>query len=196
MDHKEINMVKKLVLAMSALLFSMMANAAVVGTWANLNPSNVAFSYTPAPADAIKYFNSNIANQSAANIESVIESQFGLASNALTHVAGCDSTVADCSNASATATSANGSTTNAFSSSIAFNYLAVHFGQAELLFYWDNPITSFTFTDLDGKNGFVKGLSNYRAYSDNVSSVPVPAAAWLLASGLGMFGIARRRINK
>lgn len=186
---------KQFLFGLLVLLFSTMASAATVATWTTLNPSSVAFSYTPAPADAIKYYNGNITNQSAANIKSVIETQFALTPSALTHVSGCDTATAICISAVATEASAAGSTTNSFVSTIAFNYLAVHFGQAELLFYWNNPITSFTFTDLDGKKGFVKGLSNYRAYSDSVSPVPVPAAAWLFGSVIGLFGVTRRRFS-
>ncbi len=41
------------------------------------------------------------------------------------------------------------------------------------------------------------GSDSYVTYLDQPpSAVPVPAAAWLFASGIGFFGVARRRIQK
>ena len=70
------------------------------------------------------------------------------------------------------------------------NYVAVHYGQAESLFYFKNGITDFDLNFVEGNFG----LSNYRAYSnESPSAVPVPAALPLMASALGIFGLARRR---
>jgi len=169
------------------------ASAAV---WSPLDPTMTVFSYSPNPADAIWYYDDNLTPQNDASIRAEVEAVFGLAAGSLNSVSQCDSATSACTGASATQVSASGSTTNTYSSIEGFNYLAIHFGQSELVFHWINPINEFTFIDLDGKDGFVKELSNYRAYNDNVSAVPVPAAAWLFASGLGFFGVARRRISK
>ncbi len=153
--------------------------------WSVLNPASPGFTYTVFPADGIRYFNGNIMNQSSANIETVIETQFGL-SNDLTPVSQCDSPTSGCTGATGGASGG----TNTYSSILAFNYLAIHFGQAELLFYWDNPINNFSFTD---PNNNFKGLSNYRAYSDGLSAVPLPAAGWLFGSALfGLMGLRRK----
>lgn len=186
-------MILKAMVAVSFFTASTIASAAV---WSSLNPSSTPFSYSPTPADAIWHYNGNLTPQNDANIRAEVENVFGLTAGSLFSVSKCDSTTSACTGASATESSSNGSTTNTYSSVNAFNYLAIHFGQDELVFHWINPINEFTFTDLNGPNGFVRGLSNYRAYGENVSEVPVPAAAWLFASGLGFFGVARKRINK
>lgn len=88
-------------------------------------------------------------------------------------------------------------TSGSFSSNVAFNYLAIHFGGSELFFYWDNAINSFSISDFkdvteceDGRGG---GISNFRAYRDGLSEVPLPAAGWLFGSALiGLMGLRRK----
>lgn len=167
---------------------AIVASSASASTWSVLNPSNPRFTYSVFAATDIRYYDGNVRNQSAANIETVIETQFGLTADALTFASACDSAISNCTNATAGAAG----NTNTFSSDVAFNYLAVHFGRAELLFYWDNPIKLFSFTDT--QNAF-RGVSNYRSYSDGLSQVPVPAAAWLFGSALvGFMGLRRRKL--
>jgi hypothetical protein len=70
------------------------------------------------------------------------------------------------------------------------NYVAVHYGQAESLFYFANGISQFDLSFIQGNFG----LSNYRAYgSETPSAVPLPAALPLMLSGLGILGFASRR---
>jgi hypothetical protein len=77
-----------------------------------------------------------------------------------------------------------------FGNSLA-NFVAVHYGQAESLFYFANGINQFDLAFIQGNFG----LSNYRAYGvDKPSSVPVPGAAWLLGSALiGFVSFSKRR---
>lgn len=173
------------VISSPLLLVCVFANAA---TWSVLTPSSPGFTYSVFPADKIWYFDDNITPQNVVNIKAVTEAQFGLASGALTFASACDKPTSVCTNASG---GASGST-NTFASTVAFNYLAIHFGKSELLFYWDNPISNFSFTDTEGT---FKGLSNYRAYSDGLSEVPLPAAGWLFGSALiGLMGLRRRKL--
>lgn len=71
------------------------------------------------------------------------------------------------------------------------NYLAVHYGQGESLFYFANGVSQFDLSFIEGNFG----LSNYRAYGDDTpSAVPVPAAVWLLGSVLfGFAAFSKRR---
>lgn len=179
-------MYKRLFISLFVALSLLPMSNISAATWSVVDPSNAFFSYTVSPADAIWYFDGNITPQNPANIKNVTENQFGLNPGALTYVSGCDKATSQCTNATGGASG----NTNTFSSDVAFNYLAVHFGQAELLFYWDNAINSFSFTD--SEDAF-KGLSNYRAYSDGLSEVPLPAAGWLFGSALiGLMGLRRK----
>ena len=71
------------------------------------------------------------------------------------------------------------------------NYLAVHYGQGESLFYFANGVSQFDLSFIQGNFG----LSNYRAYGDDSpSAVPVPAAVWLFGSVLfGFAAFSKRR---
>jgi hypothetical protein len=76
-----------------------------------------------------------------------------------------------------------------------YNYLAIHFGQEELLFHWLYNLHNTTFEI----SGMPHGLSNYRAYTDYNEpppppAVPLPAAAWLFGSALlGFVSLSNRR---
>ena len=150
-------------------------------TYQPLDPLAPGFTYSPL-ADGIKFYDGNITPQNVINIQDATEEAFGLTSGSLSFVA--EAAVQDTSPSS-------------FASNIAFNYLAIHFGGSELFFYWDNAINSFSIADYkgitggeDGKGG---GISNYRAYSDGLSAVPVPAAGWLFGTALlGLMGLRRK----
>lgn len=181
-------MYKSLFVCLVASPLLLLSSNATASTWTVLDPSSPGFTYSIFPADDIRYFDGNITPQSPANIKTVTETQFGLSPGALTFASACDSPTSGCTNATGGASGA----TNTFSSTVVFNYLAVHFGKAELLFYWDDPINNFSFTD---DEDIFKGLSNYRAYSDGLSKVPLPAAGWLFGSALvGLIGFRRKVI--
>lgn len=85
-----------------------------------------------------------------------------------------------------------GGTTGAFNfGNNLVNYLAVHYGQGESLFYFANGVSQFDLSFIQGSFG----LSNYRAYGDDSpSAVPVPAAVWLFGSVLfGFAAFSKRR---
>ena len=158
------------------LLFT--AISASAATWSPLSTANPGFTYSPNPATAILYYNAELTPQNPNNIESLVEEQFGILYNTPINV----SFVGD-----------DESGSNTFSSNTAFNYLAIHFGKGELFFYWDQAINSFSISEYEAFFGQGGGLSNYRAYSDGLSEVPVPAAAWLFGSALlGLMGLRRR----
>lgn len=131
--------------------------------------------YSPSTVKSVAtiwYYDGNITNQSPTNIMAVTENQFGLGKTALQIAGSCDKNCKD-----------------SFFSKDAFNYLAVHFGQGELLFHWVSPINEFSFLNLPCG----VGISNYRAY-ENIAATPLPAGGLLFATGLlGALPLAVRR---
>ena len=128
--------------------------------------------------------------QGVNKINSLIEQQFGVPEGTLNLVSHCDSTTSGCTGATATAgVSSTGKAINTFTSENPFEYLAVHFGQGELLFAWADPgVRSVTITGIPNSS-----LSNYRAYVDPaVIATPLPAAGLLFASALALGGVLRR----
>ncbi|MES2500995.1 MAG: VPLPA-CTERM sorting domain-containing protein [Pseudomonadota bacterium] len=168
-------------LIVAPLLFVALSASAL--TYQTLDPSAPGFVYSPI-ADGIKFYDGNITPQNVINIQAATEEAFGLTSGSLSFVA--EAAVQDTS-------------PSTFTSNTAFNYLAIHFGGSELFFYWDNAINSFSIADYKditgGEDGTGGGISNYRAYTDGLSEVPVPAAAWLFGSALlGLMGLRRRML--
>ena len=117
------------------------------------------FTYTPDPATKILYFDGKITPQNPDYIQTLVESEFEVIGS-LTYVSACDG--GGCDNAS-------GLDGDSFDSNDPFNYLAIHFGNGELFFYWAAPITSFSiagYEDIFTKGG---GLSNYRVFNCELS---------------------------
>ena len=160
-------------------------------TGTNGNPVKVG--YSPSPAETIWYYDGNIHNQSAANILNVVNTQFGLASGVLHYVSGCDSANSNCTDASDGQGGQGYS--NEFTSKSNYNYLAVHFGQGELLFHWATPIAANSPFKINIPCG-LGGLSNYRAYdAPSPTPTPLPPAALLFASAIiGLLLTKNRRI--
>ena len=129
----------------------------------------------------VRYYDGNLTPQSPDAILGYVATQFSVAPATLSLAAYCNSDGTNCSGASV---SGPASGIYSFNTTSAFDYLAVHLGGGELLFHWAIPTSSFTITGLTGG-----ALSDYRAY---VSSVPLPGAAWLFLSALGLGGAARR----
>lgn len=143
----------------------------------------------------ILYFPSNPpGGQGVDKIDTLIEQQFGLPKDTLSLVSHCESTTSGCTGATATAgVSPTGKAINTFTSVNPFEYLAVHFGQGELLFAWADPgVRSVTITGIPQSS-----LSNYRAYvNPTVIATPLPAAGLLFASALAFGGLLRRRTRQ
>jgi hypothetical protein len=164
--------------------------------WVDLGPASGflidgnAVHYTPSPALQVKYYADNITPQDAANLRDVINTQFGLSglSAVGNAVSQCDNPASGCSHASG-ASIQSGLYSNSFTSTVAYNYLAVHFGQGELLFHWAAPLAAGTVFEI---GGLPRGLSNYRAYA-GVSAVPEPGTYAMLLGGLGLLGMISRR---
>lgn len=150
---------------------------------------NATVNYSPSPASEIWYLDGTVdGGQSAENILAMIAAQFTVNPTTLTYVSGCDSPTSGCTQA--TGGTATGLYSNTFTSDLAFTYLAVHYGGGELLFHWDDAINFFEI------GGLPNGLSNYRAYTDVVTAVPLPASLPLMLSGLGVLGFIGLRRRK
>jgi hypothetical protein len=146
------------------------------------NPVTYHFNVAPTtyPIPAI-YYDTNVPDQSAANIATDIAAAYGVSASTLALVGQCDNLPC----AGTTATSNQFSVTSASP----FDYLAIHFGGGELFFHWAAPITSAVVTALDGS--FPGGLSNYRSYL----TTPLPGALALFLGALGFLGLRRKLVQ-
>ena len=128
----------------------------------------------------------NPLSQSLADTEATIESQF----KTVDLIGACDTACSgsvNLVNGSSQVVSATGGES--------FNFLSVHFGSGvsvtNLLFYWTTAINQVTITGLGDK------FSNFRAYEVAgfvpPNAVPLPGAALLFLSALGLGGAAQRR---
>lgn len=170
-------------------------NSAQAAVWVDVGPSsgfNIlghTVNFTGSPAAEIKYYNDNITPQSPANIQAVINTQFGLTgSNAVgAAVSACDNASSGCTAGTSAATVNSPLYSNSFTSAVAYDYLAIHFGKGELLFHWNTPIAAGTVFQI---GGLPKGLSNYRAFS-----APVPEAETyaMMMLGLGLVAVSVKR---
>ena len=162
------------------LLFTALSASAL--TYQTLNPSAPGFDYTPL-ADGIKFYDGNITPQNPVNIKAVTEEAFGLTSGSLIFIS---------------ETAVQDTPASSFTSSVGFNYLAIHFGGSELFFHWNNAINSFSFANYKnitkGEDGHGGGISNFRAYSNGLSAVPTPSAAWLFGTALLGLMVKRRKM--
>jgi hypothetical protein len=194
-------------LLLVAAAFSGLAHAGTVGTWHDIDDVNGAFTLTyksktyhlsATPAlyldDEVWYYNANLTPQSPTAVKTAVENRYGLLAGSLSTVAYCDNvSTGSCVNATAKNAALNGVPTSTFTATTPFDYLAMHLGNAELLFHWSLGTNTFTLSGMPTGN-----ISNYRAFlGPQVLATPLPGAALLFASALGAAGfIARRRGNK
>lgn len=162
--------------------------------------SNIVYSTTSLQfADRIAYGkNANFDNQSPTTVGESILSIFNLPGLYL-------SSYTDGSTGNSATQTGNGNKSGSFTSNFAYQFLAVHFGNNELLFDFSSTggiAAGQTFNISNLPNG----LSNWRSYNifpvnpsnDNPigSPVPVPAAVWLFGSVLAGFAAVTRRKAK
>jgi hypothetical protein len=121
-------------------------------------------------------FNNDFPNQNPSTVASGVQAVFSLSSTP-------------------TLEANNESLTNPFTETVspsnAFNYVAIHNAQGEIIFYFSTLQTSFTLSNSAG------ALSNARFF-DGVAATPLPAALPLFATGVGAIGLLgwrRKRKN-
>lgn len=121
-------------------------------------------------------------NQNANSVAGMITTQFSI--DSVDYVSHCDSPTSLCNGA----TGSQSSKGYTFNSTSTFDYLAIHYGQGELLFHFSAPTSTF----------FISGipLSNYRAYN-GTPPVPEPDTYAMMLAGIALMGtMAKRRTAK
>jgi len=156
--------------------------------WINgRNAGSSVVTYSP-QTKGIWSYDGNLGNQSTSVIEGDMTRQFGLASTALQLVTSCDNAAGCTTGGNGTSSAATYSTGKSY-----FDYLAVHYGNGEMLFHFAAPVDQFMI------QGLHNGLSNFRAYSDGVKvatgagAVSEPRSAMLLIAGVMALLLRRHR---
>jgi hypothetical protein len=131
----------------------------------------------------IYFYNDNLTPQNPATIQQALVDAFPqlTSTSQISLVGACDNG-ANCGTSSSVSSSA-GFRVNTTS---AFDYLAIHLGGGELFLHWSAPLTTALLSGLD-----TGSISNFRAFTSGVSSVPIPGALGLFLSALGVLGIGR-----
>ncbi len=167
--------------------------------------AKVSFSTTEL-VSKIAWFTGNLTPQNATSIKSDVKTGLGLA-NLPAYSSQLDNPTGNGTNGSAIALTVSASNpyqyTYTDTTKKGFDVLAIHFGQAEIVFQLAKAVSTFslgvTFDPSTGKPLF-GGLSNWRAYLDGPGKTPapiptpLPAALWMVSPALlGALRLARRK---
>lgn len=128
--------------------------------------------------------NTDVGNQSPANVLSVLSTWFG---QTLTFVGGgaCGASPTYSNNCTAF-DNGGGNSNKGGISNITAQIFGVHFGNRFLAVLYPSAVNGFKVT------GLRFGVSNIYAFNGE-TEVPVPGAIWLMGAGLAGLGFARRR---
>lgn len=125
--------------------------------------------------------NSDVGNQSPANVETVMESWFG---KQFSFVGGgaCGASPTFTNNCTAFENGSKGGISN-----LTAQLFAVHFGNRFIAFLFPSAVNGFEIL------GLRFGVSNIYAFNGDTPPIPVPGAIWLMGAGLAGLGFANRR---
>ncbi|HBK91230.1 MAG TPA: hypothetical protein DDZ68_06130 [Parvularcula sp.] len=129
--------------------------------------------------------NTDVGNQSPANVLAVMQAWFG---DTLTFVGGgaCGAAPVVANNCSAF-DNGGGNSNKGGASNLTAQLFAVHFGNRFIAFLYGGPVNGFEI------NGLRFGVSNIYAFNGEDSEIPLPGAVWLMGAGLAGLSFARRR---
>lgn len=172
----------------AAFAGAVLAGAAIMPASATVvaygSPGFPSVSVTPAGFSAAFYStssNTDVGNQSPANVEAVMESWFG---RQLSFVGG-----GACGSAPTFANNCQSFSNNGVKggrSNLAGTVYGVHFGNRFIAFLYNGGVNGFEIS------GLRFGVSNIYVFND-VKEVPLPGAVWLMLAGLGGLAAAGRR---
>lgn len=147
-------------------------------------------SVTVSPGGFVQAFYSNdsntdVGNQSPANVLVVMQAWFG---ETLTFAGGgaCGASPSF-SNDCTAFDNGNGNSNKGGISNLTAQLFGVHFGNRFIAFLYNGPIDGFEI------NGLRFGVSNIYAFDIEGNEIPVPGAIWLMVSALAGLGLAGRR---
>lgn len=128
--------------------------------------------------------NTDVGNQSPANVETVLESWFG---QGLDFVGGgsCGASPAYSNNCTAY-TQGSGNSNKGGISNLTAQVFGVHFGNRFIAYIFASPVNGFNIL------GLRFGVSNIYAFN-GTPEVPLPGAIWLMGAGLAGLSFAARK---
>ena len=173
-------------LAAAAGLFAAIssANAAVIAYGQPGFPSVVVTPNTFTQAFYSDDSNTDVGNQSPANVETVLEGWFG---QSLDFVGGgaCGASPTYTNNCT-TYTKGSGNSNKGGISNLTAQVFGVHFGNRFIAYIFATPVNGFDIL------GLRFGVSNIYAFN-GTPEIPLPGAIWLMGAGLAGLGFAARK---
>ncbi len=129
--------------------------------------------------------NTDVGNQSPANVLAVMQTWFG---QTLSFAGGgaCGASPGFANGCTAF-DNGGGSSNKGGDSDLTAQLFGVHFGNRFIAFLFSGPVNGFEI------NGLRFGVSNIYAFNGEGADIPVPGAIWLMGAALAGIGLARRR---
>ncbi len=177
--------------AAAFLLTAVQANATVF-TYADAAALNTALGITTDPSNWTKAVysdvsNTDVGNQSPANVEAVLESSAWFDMGLSFVGGGACGAAPTYANNCRQQDLGGGNSNKTGESNLTANVFGVHFGNRFIAFIFENPVNGFEIF------GLRFGVSNIYAFNKDTTPVPIPGAIWLMGAGLAGLQIARKK---